>query len=110
MPNQTVMNMQQAFKLALSMTLLYWLALSLNWDLPKYGALAIALISLDTTGASLHKGIMRIVGTTVGLARGAARACVVCPGQLAYAWCTRLFTLSSLATSCSPADIRTLGL
>ncbi len=52
------------------MLLLYWLALTLNWDLPKYGALAIALISLDTTGASLHKGIMRIVGTTFGLGVG----------------------------------------
>ncbi|TWU37457.1 FUSC family protein [Novipirellula artificiosorum] len=62
--------MQQAFKLALSMVLLYWLALSLNWELPKYGALAIALISLDTTGASLSKGIMRIIGTTFGLGVG----------------------------------------
>ena len=50
--------------------LLYWLALWLNWDLPKYGALAIALISLDTTGASLQKGVMRMAGTTVGLAVG----------------------------------------
>ncbi len=65
-----VVNMQQAFKLALSMALVYWLALSLNWDLPKYGALAIALISLDTSGASLHKGMMRMVGTTAGLALG----------------------------------------
>ncbi len=69
-PSQTVENLQQALKLALSMTLLYWLALSLDWDLPQYGALAVALISLDTTGASLAKGIMRIVGTTIGLAVG----------------------------------------
>ena len=69
-PSKTVLHMQHAFKLALSLALLYWLALSLNWDLPKYGALAIALISLDTTGASLHKGIMRIMGTTVGLGVG----------------------------------------
>lgn len=70
LPNQTVVNMKQAFKLALSMALLYWLALSSNWDLPKYGALAIVLISLDTTGASLRKGIMRIIGTTFGLGIG----------------------------------------
>ncbi len=70
LPNQTVVHMKQAFKLALSMVLLYWLALSLNWDMPKYGALAIALVSLDTTGASLNKGIMRIVGTSVGLGVG----------------------------------------
>lgn len=62
--------MQQAFKLAFSMVLLYWLALWLNWDMPKYGALAIALISLDTTGASLSKGFMRVVGTTFGLGIG----------------------------------------
>ncbi len=42
----------------------------MNWDLPKYGALAIVLISLDTTGASLQKGVMRMIGTTVGLAVG----------------------------------------
>ncbi len=65
-----MLNLQQAFKLALSMALLYWLALWMNWDMPKYGGLAIALISLDTTGASLLKGILRMVGTTVGLAVG----------------------------------------
>ena len=62
--------LQEAFKLALSMLLLYWLALWMDWDTPKYGALAIALISLDTTGASLRKGLMRVVGTTFGLAFG----------------------------------------
>jgi uncharacterized membrane protein YccC len=63
-------NIQEAFKLALSMVLMYWLALSMNWDMPKYGALAIVLISLDTTGASFRKGILRIVGTTTGLVVG----------------------------------------
>lgn len=62
--------LQEAFKLALSMVLFYWLALSMNWELPKYGALAIAVISLDTTGASLRKGVMRVIGTTFGLAIG----------------------------------------
>lgn len=68
--SQFVLNLQQSFKLALSMMLLYWLALWMNWDMPKYGGLAIALISLDTTGASLRKGILRMIGTTVGLAVG----------------------------------------
>ena len=48
--------LQEAFKLALSMMLFYWLALWNDWDLPKYGALAIVIISLSTTGASLNKG------------------------------------------------------
>jgi uncharacterized membrane protein YccC len=61
---------QEAFKLALSMTLFYWLALWMNWDLPKHGALAIILIGLETTGASLRKGVLRVVGTTAGLVVG----------------------------------------
>ncbi|NOR41541.1 MAG: hypothetical protein GQ537_10065, partial [Gammaproteobacteria bacterium] len=48
--------LQEAFKLALSMMLFYWLALTMDWDLPKFGALAIVIISLSTTGASLNKG------------------------------------------------------
>ena len=69
-PSETIVRAQQAFKTALSLVLCYWLALWMNWDLPKYGALAIVLISLDTTGASLQKGVMRMIGTTVGLAVG----------------------------------------
>ena len=69
-PSETTIRAQQAFKTALSLALCYWLALWMNWDLPKYGALAIALISLDTTGASLQKGMMRMIGTTIGLAVG----------------------------------------
>ncbi len=69
-PSQTLFTLQQAFKVALSMALLYWLALWMDWDMPKYGGLAIALISLDTTGASMLKGILRMVGTTAGLAVG----------------------------------------
>ena len=52
------------------MVLFYWLALWMNWDVPKYGGLAIVIISLGTTGASIEKGLMRMVGTTVGVAVG----------------------------------------
>jgi len=62
--------LQEAFKLALSMTLFYWLALWMNWDLPKYGALAIIVVSLSTTGASLNKGVMRVAGTGLGALAG----------------------------------------
>ena len=65
-----VFHLQQAFKLALSLVLFYWIALSANWELPKYGALAIVLISLGSTRASLQKGLLRIVGTTFGVAVG----------------------------------------
>lgn len=62
-----IVQTREAFKLALSMMLVYALSLWMDWEMPKYGALAIVLISLGTTGASLQKGIMRLVGTTVGL-------------------------------------------
>jgi len=29
-------NIQEAFKLAISMVLMYWLALWMDWDMPKY--------------------------------------------------------------------------
>ena len=62
--------LQEAFKLALSMMLFYWLALWMNWDLPKFGALAIVVVSLSTTGASLNKGVMRVAGTGLGALAG----------------------------------------
>jgi uncharacterized membrane protein YccC len=61
---------QEAFKFALSMVLFYALALAMNWDMPDKGATALILISLGSTGASLRKAGMRIVGTTVGLLVG----------------------------------------
>jgi uncharacterized membrane protein YccC len=61
---------REGLKVALSMTLFYWLALSMDWDLPRYGALAIALVSLGTAGASLQKGAFRVIGTTFGLVVG----------------------------------------
>ena len=62
--------LQEAFKFALSMVLVYWLALWMDWDLAKYGALAVVLISLSTSGASITKGVMRVVGTVVGCVVG----------------------------------------
>ena len=68
--NATQFQLRQALKLALSMVLFYWLALSFNWDEPKYGGLAIVIVSLATTGASIQTGVLRIVGTVVGVAVG----------------------------------------
>ena len=62
--------LQEAFKLALSLMLFYWLALYMDWDLPKFGALAIVVTSLSTSGASFNKGVMRVVGTGIGALAG----------------------------------------
>jgi len=64
--------LQEAFKLALSLTLFYWLALWMDWDLPKFGAMTIVVVSLATTGASLNKGVMRVAGTGLGAVAGFA--------------------------------------
>ena len=62
--------LQEAFKLALSLMLFYWLSLYMDWDMPKFGALAIVVTSLSTSGASLNKGIMRVAGTGLGALAG----------------------------------------
>jgi len=67
--SQTV-RLQEAFKLALSLMLFYWLALYMDWDLLQFGALAIVVTSLSTSGASLSKGVMRVVGTGIGALAG----------------------------------------
>ena len=77
----------EPIKLAISMVLLYWLALWMDWDMPKYGALAIALVSLGTAGASFQKGMLRIVGTTAGLAVGMLGLALVAQDR----WLTLLF-------------------
>ncbi len=61
----TRIQLQEAFKFALSMVLMYWLALWMVWDLVQYGPLAILLISLSSAGASLNKGLMRVLGTVI---------------------------------------------
>ncbi len=61
---------QEAFKLALSLTLFYWLALYMDWNLPKFGALAIVVTSLSSSGASFNKGVMRVAGTGAGALAG----------------------------------------
>ncbi len=62
--------LQEAFKLALSLMLFYWVALYMDWDMPQYGALAIVVTSLSTSGASFNKGIMRVSGTGLGALAG----------------------------------------
>ena len=66
----TRIQLQEAFKFALSMVLMYSLALWMDWDLARYGALAIVLISLSTSGASISKGVMRLIGTVIGCVVG----------------------------------------
>jgi uncharacterized membrane protein YccC len=68
----TRIHLQEAFKLALSISLFYWFTLSMNWAMPKYGVLAIAVVSTATAGDSLLKGVIRSFGTILGAMIGFA--------------------------------------
>ena len=69
-PSKSILQWRQALKLALSMLLFYWLALITNWDVPQYGGLAIVIVSLGTSGATIRQGFMRLLGTLAGVAVG----------------------------------------
>jgi uncharacterized membrane protein YccC len=83
---KTVFHLRQAFKLALSLVLFYWLALWMNWGMPHYGALAIVIVSLGTTGATIERGLARFVGTTAGVVIGFLILALFCHDR----WATML--------------------
>jgi len=56
---------KEAIKTGLAMTIAYGIALQMDWDRPYWAAFAVAFISLPTTGQSLHKGALRMLGTLV---------------------------------------------
>ena len=54
---------KEALKTALAMTASYGIALSMGWDNPYWAGFSVAFISLATSGQSLYKGAMRMLGT-----------------------------------------------
>ena len=54
---------KEAIKTGLAMTIAYGIALYMDWDRPYWAGFAVAMISLATTGQSLNKGAMRMLGT-----------------------------------------------
>ena len=57
---------KEAIKTALAITIAYGIALSLDWDSPKWAGIAVAMISLATVGQSLNKAALRMLGSFVG--------------------------------------------
>jgi uncharacterized membrane protein YccC len=60
------MRAKEAIKTALAMVIAIGIALAMNWPKPYWAGFAVAMISLSTTGQSLNKGTMRMLGTLVG--------------------------------------------
>jgi uncharacterized membrane protein YccC len=59
---------KEAIKTGLALVIVYAIALEMGWDKPYWAAFAVAMISLDTAGASLNKAALRMGGTVVGAA------------------------------------------
>ena len=54
---------RHAVRVALAMVIAFYVSLSLGWERPAWAGLAVALCSLSTTGESVNKGLLRILGT-----------------------------------------------
>ena len=52
---------KEAIKTALAMTIAYAIALRMDWDRPYWAAFAVGMISLPAAGASLRKGVLRML-------------------------------------------------
>lgn len=63
-------NTKEAIKIALAITLAYYIALRYSWMSPTWSAISIAMISLPTSGQSFHKGALRMGGTLLALVAG----------------------------------------
>jgi uncharacterized membrane protein YccC len=57
---------KEAIKTGLAFALVYGIALQSGWLNPYWAGFAVAMISLQTSGESIHKGLNRIAGTIPG--------------------------------------------
>jgi len=63
-------NAKEAIKIALAMTLAYYVAMRFDWFSPSWAAISVAFISLPTAGQSLNKGMLRLGGTLLAFVVG----------------------------------------
>ena len=57
---------KEAIKTGLAFVIVYAIALENSWLNPYWAGIAVAMISLQTAGESIHKGLNRMVGTIPG--------------------------------------------
>ena len=58
--------LKEAFKTGLAFALVFGIAMQFGWMNPYWAGWAVAVISLPTTGESLRKGALRVLGTIPG--------------------------------------------
>ncbi|MCL6416145.1 FUSC family protein [Aestuariirhabdus sp. Z084] len=57
---------KEAIKVALAFTMAYGISLSQGWLNPQWAGFAVAMTALTSAGPSLHKGVLRVLGTIPG--------------------------------------------
>jgi uncharacterized membrane protein YccC len=60
-------NAKEAIKTALGVTLAYGIALSMGWEKEMWAGFTVAFVSLGSVGESVHKMVLRISGTLLGV-------------------------------------------
>ena len=58
--------LKEAIKTGLAFAMVFGLAMQFGWMNPYWAGWAVAVIALPTTGESLRKGALRILGTIPG--------------------------------------------
>ena len=58
--------LKEAFKTALAFAAVFGIALQADWMNPYWAGWAVAVVALPTAGASIQKGLLRILGTIPG--------------------------------------------
>ena len=56
---------KEGIKTGLGIIIVFAISMALGWEKPYWAGLAVAIISLDTTGQSMNKAAMRMLGTLV---------------------------------------------
>jgi uncharacterized membrane protein YccC len=62
-PNRRIV---EPFKLALAMAIIYAIAFYMGWSKPYWATVSAVSVNLLSTGLTLHRGLVRVVGTAVG--------------------------------------------
>ena len=58
---------RESIKTALAVVVAYAITFYFGWDKPFWAAFAVVMISMDTSGQSLNKAAMRMLGTVVAV-------------------------------------------
>ena len=56
----------EPFKLGLAIAIIYWISFYMGWEKPYWATVSAVSVNLLSSGLTLHRGLMRTLGTAVG--------------------------------------------